>query len=287
MCLIVVKPKGKEMPSNKDMKRWFNTFPDGVGISYQHRGKVRTIKGAMSIRQMRKLSYKLQASLTDCTIKDIDVVIQFRLAVTGSVCPEYTHPFPVLPDQASLNSLDVYSDMSLAHNGIIAEYNPFYSYGYRYGTANSQTFDINDAQEFIKDYVYPLGRDIFKPVIRNLIQNYTESKFAVLTPNKFLFIGDFIKDGGYYYSNPQYKPLPKALTHHTPAARSNRPANSKELKSWRDFVTPTTNIKGEVNCDFCGQPHPIVYELADGSVVCAGCYTAVQGREPTEEEIYY
>jgi len=194
------------MPSKKNMKRWFADNPDGVGISFQYHGKVRTIKGAMTIEEMFQLVNKMNSIIKSegKQIEDIDLLIQFRRAVTGRVCPEFCHPFPVSPHQKELDSLDVISELAFAHNGIIWEYTHTKTWksGQWYGTGE----DINDAQEFIKDYIVGMGMAVHNKSVQELIISYTDSKFAILSAKGIDYIGFYYKEKGLLFSNEGYKP---------------------------------------------------------------------------------
>jgi predicted glutamine amidotransferase len=98
MCLIVAKPRGQPMPGKKRLKRWFDSYHDGMGLAFQNNGEVRVIKGAMNHAEMFEVINIMKQYLKkeDKTPVDVDVVVQYRQAFTGSVCPEYCHPFPVL-----------------------------------------------------------------------------------------------------------------------------------------------------------------------------------------------
>jgi len=272
MCLIVTKPKGMPLPSRKRLRKWFNAYPDGFGMAFQYQDKVRILKGAMTISEMCQLIAQMKRELGETKIEDIDIVIQYRVAFTGSVVPKYCHPFPITASQEELDGLDVTTDIALAHNGVIWEYNQMQ---YNYQT------DINDAQEFIKDFLVDMGVAVLNPSVQRLIEEYTYSKFALLTNADIVYIGEFIKDSGYYYSNGGYM-APKGLS--TKAAST--------VTSWR--ASDYTNIPssygtgGGIVCEFCQTPSLDAYEMPnDGSLLCAACFVQFEGRMPAEEERYY
>lgn len=267
MCLIVAKPKGKQMPNGKDLERWFKQYPHGFGIAFQHLGRVRLLKGAMTTREMFGLIAKMKRVLKGVPAKDVDVIMQFRFAITGSVCPAFCHPFPITPDQRELNSLDVTTDCALAHNGIIYEYNQTYNCPNTYEGWE----DINDAQEFIKDYLVELGDSLWNPAVQRLIEAATVSKFALLSNKGITYIGDFIEDDGYWYSNGGYLPLKSSPVNKLP------------------FLPEGKLSEGEVSCDSCFSSTALLYAfledgISDGSLLCYNCFKLFYKREPTEEE---
>ena len=283
MCLIVAKPKGQELPKGKDLRRWFDSYPDGFGVAFQYRGRVRILKGAMHVKEMFALLDGMRRLLGSVSPVDIDIVMQYREAVTGSVCPKYCHPFPVSPKQEDLDGLDVVTDCALAHNGVIAEYNCLYNL--RLDWEASQIADINDAQEFIKEYLVPMGISLANKVVQKLIAHYTRSKFALLTPKEIIYIGDFIEDKGRLFSNMGYLPVKKSL----PTCRSVTPYS--ELPYEKEFYG------GGIVCEKCYQPALAVYEepfdrlveegYSLGRLLCVLCFESVMGREPADDERRY
>lgn len=287
MCLIVVKPIGKTFPHKKQMKQWFNWFPDGVGISFQDKGRVRTVKGAMTIPAMHKLESSVEKYLhrDGKRIEDTIAIIQFRAAITGSVCQKYCHPFPITKNQEALNGLNVVSDKALAHNGIIWEYNGYYSvredvYAQNYYAPGSHQrqkgFDINDAQEFIVDYLVDMGESIWNKGVQNIIEAHTESKFAVLSGNQLALIGSFIEDGGYLYSNAGYKPAPpiKSITCYRKLPLPITELGGKPIS--QDSKVVTNLNRSLVQCEPCGE-WVYSYELKEheGNRLCPSCYALI------------
>jgi len=194
MCLIIAKPAGVPMPSKKHLKKVFDHYGDGYGVAFQHLGQVRLLKGAMTQHEMFNLHDRMKKILSPISPNDVNIVMQWRQAVTGSVWRKYCHPFPISSRQEELDSLDVVCHSTLAHNGVIWDYNKQYNLG-----------DINDAQEFIKDYLVGMGSAICNPSVGKLIGEYTESKFAVLDNKGIYIIGKFLDEKGLYYSNDYYK----------------------------------------------------------------------------------
>ena len=266
MCLIVCKPKGIPLPGRKKLKQWFASYPDGVGIAFQYRDKVRILKGAMTDKEMFALIARMEKLLCPKKPKDIDIVIQFRQAVTGSVCPKYCHPFPVTSSQEELDSLDVLADCALAHNGIIHEYSTR-----RNGCTLKAANDVNDAQEFIKDYLAGMGGSLWNPFVQRLIQSYTASKFALLTSTGIVYIGEFIADQGILYSNEGYigaKLIATALYPLTPALHFNYD-------------------EGFGVCQACQTYSKALFTPAwDETPLCADCFRQYAQCEPTKANLY-
>ena len=281
---------GVRLPKKKELRSYFNYNPDGFGVSFQYNGKVRTVKGAMTVNEMFHLLDKVRKLIRPKGIEEIDMVLQWRKAVTGSICRRFCHPFPVTKDQRELDSLDILSDIALAHNGIIWDYNKegYSNYNfYGCGIGKNYLGDINDAQEFIKDYVFDLGSSLFSPPVQKLIAAYTESKFALLTTKGITYIGKFEQEHGLWYSNMYHKPTGniqvgnKSWLTYKPSTNYN--------KYFEDSFVDEEEIKeiseGGIKCDFCQAYVDRLYELPndDQSLLCSGCFELTQGYKPMVE----
>ena len=248
MCLVVGKPAGAYIPGRKKLKHYFNCHPDGFGVSFQYKGAVRTIKGAMTIKEMFKLLNTIRCLIQPKRPDDIDMLLQWRSAVTGSVSRKFCHPFPVVAEQEQLDSLDTLSELALAHNGVI------WDYKFSYPKTGK---DINDAQEFIKDFVVGLGQAVFDPSVQKLIEAYTKSKFALLSSEGLCYIGEFIEENGCFYSNMYHK-LGFGI---------------EGLGEYAGYL-----------CPLCSTVTPFLFRLSpydDSEAVCANCYRQFTGLEPS------
>ena len=54
MCILVIKPKGKEMPSKKILRNCWENNPDGAGMMYVKDGHVVIDKGYMEFSDFWK-----------------------------------------------------------------------------------------------------------------------------------------------------------------------------------------------------------------------------------------
>lgn len=303
MCLIVTSPKGKSLPKRADLKRWFKDNPDGFGLAYNTGTEVRILKGGMDFSGMFKIIRKLNRQLRGLglTKEDVDIVLHFRFSTGGHIQPCNCHPFPLTTDEALLAGTNVQTEMAIAHNGIITEYSTFY----RSGAYYSYTWENKtDTQQFIEEYLANMGRAILNPAVRDLIEDYTVSKFAILTESKIFYIGNFIEDNGFLYSNSGYKTAPPVDTK----------VVVKEIKEIVDQYEEDTDPSGEDetrflpvktdggtnfyrdkdgvyksypklknrHCDFCDQETSFLYYMEEeDSDVCAMCYYTLMGAYPT------
>jgi len=282
MCLVIGKPKGLPLLGKKKMRTWFGRFPDGFGLAFQDGNKVRVLKGAMNEKQMFQVIDLMEKYLhkQDKTVEDVDIIFQFRAAMTGSVCPEFCHPFPITDDRKALNGLNVITDVALAHNGVIWKYNDLqFEWNYYSG---GKLGDVNDAQEFIVDYLVGMGDSLWESSVQKLIGDYTDSKFALLSNRGIDYIGEFVEDGGYFYSNLGYLTTKKIQL-------AQYKASSNYFGGWGDEAQAGWKGKdgedGGIVCDFCGQVVSKVYFMPDDeSQVCSMCFELSARRKPTEDE---
>jgi len=250
MCLIVSKPRKVRFPKGKQLKRWFDEHDDGFGLMFQDKDKVHIMKGAMTLSDMFKLINKVRDYIKPTKLDNIHIIMHFRQATGGKVCPENCHPFPV--GGSGFGELDTLVDMGLVHNGIIWDYGTYSKGTWEFGGADSKT----DTQEFIEDYLTEIGDAIFNPSVQAMIEDFSSSKFAVMSGNTVALIGDFIKDkGGLMFSNGGYKPIPNPI----PVAVEKVPANFCQLpagvKAFGDDYEEDNELFGSTRrteqCDFC------------------------------------
>lgn len=189
MCIIVVHDVGVE--ANKEHLRNCSTSnPDGMGFMYQD-FKTKSVvirKGFMTFDEFYEAYSKLSTKVARAA--------HFRIATSGRVCKETTHPFPLTDNYKDYEKLEFSSDYGVMHNGIITWCTPNARLAAQY----------SDTMIFLKEYLYPMRNELFaQPIFDNFILQATSSKFVVMTPRKVKLIGSFIKEEGAYYSNSTYK----------------------------------------------------------------------------------
>ena len=199
MCIIVVKDKLTSLPQEKYLQNCFKNNPDGAGFMYVNHGRVIIDKGYMTyenfIKRYRKLCRK------NNNFENKSLVMHFRIGTAGANSRENTHPYPVTFDKDVLHKTYYKTDLGVAHNGIITEYNP---------EVDDKT--TNDTQNFIMRYIYPLYKNysnFYKnKYIMEGINKITSSKFAFLDRNDNVYlVGNFeTDDDGVKYSNSNYLP---------------------------------------------------------------------------------
>ena len=194
MCIICVKKSGVEFPSIESMKTCFENNPDGAGMMYSAKGKVKILKGIMTWKKYAEIYDKI--SRLD---KKIQFIFHFRIGTHGKKNhPSYTHPFPLSTKNDDLLSTKITAKIGITHNGIIDNIN--------FGSG------LSDTMEFIGNILTPLlseNTSINSPVTHSIISNIlgAGNKLAILQGNgKIETYGDFIDDNGLLYSNSSYKP---------------------------------------------------------------------------------
>lgn len=165
MCVIVVKPAGKSLPTKTDLKRMFNINHDGCGFATPS-ATYHTMDFEDFYAHLKKVAKK-----EPC-------IIHFRWATHGSVKVQNTHPF-----------YDKATDTYFAHNGILGV---------------EPKGDKTDSETAFRKYLVPAIKkggfdgDDLRYAVYNIIGG---SKFAFLHGNKLKLFGSFLEYGGCLYSN--------------------------------------------------------------------------------------
>lgn len=201
MCIIAAKPAGVRMPTRERIDLMWKNNPHGAGLMYVKNGAVQVEKGFMTLESFYQRLDQLDHEM-DLTAAD--VVLHFRVASKGDVCPEFCHPFPVSGDDSELKSLCIATDVAMVHNGNIPEFiNPL----------------CPDTMNYVKGQMVHLFRmdpHFYKnPHALNLIARATRNSFVVLLAAS----GDMVTIGSHYfesegilYSNRSFEESPLGYT---------------------------------------------------------------------------
>lgn len=232
MCIIAIKPEGRKMFSDSEIKTMFDHNPNGSGYMYYDRKAKKVIvrKGFMTIDELLQSLHK--QSLTS-----VNVVLHFRITTSGYSDELNCHPFPVYDVNATFSR----TDLAVAHNGILRDYEPI------------RKSPINDTQVFIHEVLRKLSKGFIKS------QNCLKLIEELIGTNKLAFmdetgkvttIGKFISDNGYLYSNDSYKPRDTRFSVYKPTK-----ANNVIKKSvYKPTTKPVEN--GFVATDYVYNPTP-------------------------------
>lgn len=194
MCIIAIKDKGIDYPSADTIKNMYCSNSDGAGYMYTLNNKVYIRKGFMTLESFNKSIEELSKKVN---LKDIPMILHFRITTHGDTIPENTHPFMVTQSKALLKKLYATTDLAMVHNGIIDIYQ------------SDKT--ISDTMQYIMDIVYPLKklhRYFYNTEYgKELLYNTANSKLAFLNQKgEIATVGTFITgDDGLVYSNTTYK----------------------------------------------------------------------------------
>lgn len=203
MCVIAVKPSNIDIPPQEKLKQMWERNSDGAGYMYADEGAVFISKGYMEFddftRSLDDLKVKMEAK--NKTLKDIPMVLHFRITTHGGTSRENTHPFPISNNEEHLKALDLKCNIGMAHNGIIS------------GLTTEK--DVSDTQIYIRDIVYDLSvvGDGFVERFSKII-DYTKgsSRLAFLDKDgELTMFGNFVElddKDGLYYSNKLFLPTP-------------------------------------------------------------------------------
>lgn len=193
MCIIIAKNKNNRLPSDEELRNSFEYNSDGAGFMYVDKNKVVIDKGYMTYKSFIGHYHKLLKKYNNFENKSL--IIHCRIGTSGKNNKGTTHPYPITNNYKLLKTRKLYTDIGIAHNGIIRGY----------GT----TYGLNDTQEYISKYLYPIYSHyptFYKNNdIRENIALSTGSKFAILDTNERVYlVGDFINDNGLNFSNDTY-----------------------------------------------------------------------------------
>lgn len=192
MCVIAAKPAGVDMPIDQYIENMWTRNHDGAGIMYAVNDKVHIEKGFMKFEAFRE---RLDQLSDQYNLKDIPVVMHFRITTHGGTKPENCHPFPISDSVGVLSKLKQTAKIGVAHNGII-DITP------RKG--------ISDTMEYIISQLSPLSKAVpnfyENKHLMKMISNAIDSRMAFLTGKGDIYtIGSFVEEAGIMYSNTTYK----------------------------------------------------------------------------------
>lgn len=202
MCIIVIKPKNKDIQKKEILQRCFNNNKDGAGYMFVNsERKVIIKKGFMKFDDFYKSVMK---DYKENILKDKTLVMHFRIGTSGQNKLGCTHPFPITDKFDELETLRLKTNIGICHNGIIPNFNAY---------SNKRS----DTELYISTVLTPLIRLNLQSYkfndIQKLILETTNSKWAILDKfDEYYTIGRFYEDDGYLYSNETYKQIQYTFT---------------------------------------------------------------------------
>ena len=192
MCVIVVKPKGAEFPTDERLADCFRSNPDGAGIMLAAKGKLIIRKGLMTEEEFFDVYHNLQRKFPESPF-----VIHFRWSTGGGVQTGLCHPFPISNRKIVLLAKEPTNPkIAVAHNGIIPKW-------------SGVDATVSDTLLYVKNELFPAFKSdpdfIFKADQREKIASVVNgSRLVFLTDTgRITGIGNFYKYDGVYYSKPR------------------------------------------------------------------------------------
>lgn len=201
MCIIVSKKMGANIPNKETLKRCFDYNSDGAGFAYSDGKILKYKKGLMSFKKFYKEIKKLKVLYNDNQLKNIALVMHFRIGTSGGINKEKTHPFIISNIDSELNKTNYENcELLLFHNGVMQSF--------------ASDKKLSDTQQFIKKIMFPLyqlkkdffNNDDINKLVEHIIGNSNklcliDKKGKITYYNKHLFI----EENGVLYSNQTYK----------------------------------------------------------------------------------
>lgn len=174
MCVICVKPAGKNLPTKQDLKRMFDMNHDGCGF----------VSATMNYHSMNFEDFYNHLIVVP---KKEACIIHFRWATHGSIGLANCHPFH-----------DEKTDVWFAHNGILSI---------------KPQGDMTDSETAFRKTLVPIIKKKgfeSKALAEASCHIIGGSKFAFMKDGRVRLFGHYEKYGDCLYSNLRFLPLPKA-----------------------------------------------------------------------------
>lgn len=179
MCILIIKQRGAQFPPVEYIKNSIANNPDGFSMAWNEAGELKTYK-TMSTRAFLHAYRDIAASLDS---SDTGMIIHARIMTHGAKGIKNCHCWK------SFVGTD--DEMAFAHNGILS----VVPYG-----------GMTDSETFLRDYFEPayIGGGWLRATAI-ISRKIGSSKFAFIDrEGNIRRFGQFISEGGCYYSNTSY-----------------------------------------------------------------------------------
>lgn len=187
MCVIFYQPKKSKSLDRTDLYKMWETNSDGGGIMWIEEDGVHYSKGYMNFDSMY-YDYLLLKNKYN-----YELALHFRIATSGGVNPQMTHPFPVSNRVTDMGKLEGHTDICVMHNGII----PI-----------DHTRGLSDTVEYTIRKLYPRARQkdrLFGGDFDDRIKSeISYSKLLLFSADAVHMIGDWEQYKGGYVSNKRF-----------------------------------------------------------------------------------
>lgn len=204
MCIIAIKPAHHKMIDESIIETMFQNNPDGSGYMYSYNNKVHIEKGFMTLKELLNSLDNLRKKVN---IEEVPLVLHFRISTSGKVDGATCHPFPVTSDLNALRKTHVITNLGMAHNGVIYDFEEKKSV-----YSDTQLF-VNKCVSYLYDMNHKFlhddrTRNLFEPIINS-------SRLAFLDRHGNIYrYGEWCEDDGIFYSNEGYIPWTSRYYHY-------------------------------------------------------------------------
>ena len=194
MCIIAVKQAHHKMIDESIIETMFQNNPDGAGYMYAYNNRVHIEKGFMTLKELLNSLDNLKKKIN---IEEIPLILHFRISTSGKVDGATCHPFPVTSDLNALRKTHVITNLGMAHNGIICDFEEKKSI-----YSDTQLF-VNKCVSYLYDMSPKFLHDdrtekLLEPIING-------SRLAFLDSHGNIYrYGEWCESDGIYYSNEGY-----------------------------------------------------------------------------------
>ena len=258
MCVIAFAPAGVDLPNDQLIEDMFESNSDGAGFAYTYNKRVYVEKGFMTLIDFQRALALAEKNLIkrNLSFKDVPVYLHFRIGTHGPNSAGLTHPFPITQHKDFLEALDYYTDVAVAHNGIISSV--------------KTKSGISDTVQYIKDVLLPLYRSnaefYLDDNIQDLVENTIDgSRFIFLDrKGQHTLIGEwktYDKAPGVMFSNLHFTYTPVynyGYSYGKTAKSKSKKVKVKQLPHNPDFKLVYTNYStGEAQLS---EPHFDLYD---------------------------
>lgn len=184
MCVIVICKEN--FISEEEIIQCHIANPDGIGIAWREKDYVYYKKGFMELDEFLKWYSNFQK-------KDIfPHIMHFRLATSGGIKRNLTHPFPI-----SFNNLNLEGKTKegiIFHNGVISNWENYIPVIANYCIQKSMKFPKGPFSDT------RLAAILVKILGKNILE-ILNGKWVYFTPQKLKTYGYFISKNGILFSN--------------------------------------------------------------------------------------
>lgn len=191
MCVIAFSPKGKDMPTEEQIKQMFKKNPDGAGFAYEEGNTVKFKKGFMNVDDLLEELGPLE------NWKNKNIAMHFRIGTAGKNDKKTTHPFPLSTSFGDLRKLEGEGPV-LFHNGVIT------------GLGGLIDPLASDTQDFVSGVASKLLTKPHKPskITNKIIEEIIGASRLLLMygKGKIVRFGEWKEKDGNLYSNLLWVP---------------------------------------------------------------------------------